>query len=144
MRSSFYKLIVVCFSLFFCLSAYSSTSPVDSTGSRPAADFYKKITSMKIRDVQKLTGKKMKLREKIAFSVLKHKMKKKESRSSQGKTALIFGIGGLALLVGGLFVPYIILGALAASIVAIVVGSNASKKNPEDRQANAGKLLGWI
>ena len=99
---------------------------------------------MKVRDVQKLTGKKMTLREKIAFGVLKHKMKKKEAGSPKGKTSFILGIAGLGLLVAGLFIPYVILLALGAAIIAIVMGSDAARKNPDDRKAHTGKLLGWI
>ena len=99
---------------------------------------------MKVRDVEKLTGKKMSLREKIAFGILKHKVKKKESGNSQGKTSAVFGVAGLVLFVFGLFIPYVILAALAASIIAIVIGSDASRRNPDDRQARTGKLLGWI
>jgi hypothetical protein len=123
---------------------FSSTSPLDSANAMPAPDFYKKFSSMKVRDIEKLTGKKMKLRDKIAFGVWKHKMKKKEEGSSRGKTSLIFGITGIILVVAGLFIPYVILAALAASIIAIVMGSDAIRKNPDDRKASTGKLLGWI
>ena len=99
---------------------------------------------MKVRDVEKLMGKKMRLRDKIAFGVWKHKMKKNEAGSSKGKTSLTFGILGLILFVAGLFIPYVILAALAASIIAIVMGSDAIRQNPDDRKASTGKLLGWI
>jgi tetrahydromethanopterin S-methyltransferase subunit C len=57
-------------------------------------------------------------------------MKKQEKGSSTGIASLIFGISGLILVVAGLFIPYVILAALAASIIAIVMGADAIRKNP--------------
>jgi hypothetical protein len=127
------------------------SSPVSSSALMPIEKIVpneillKKITSLKIKDLQKLAGRKFSLKEKIAFLVLKQQLKHKPSDSkSQGQTALIFGIVGLALFIVGLFVPYVIIGSLISSIIAIVVGSVAKKKNPSDGKAHAGKLLGWI
>ena len=141
------KALFFCVFLSFALPAFSATAPADGVNVTliPPGAVYKKLISMKPRDIQKMTGKKMSLKEKVAFGILKVKLKKQyNNKSSQGQTALIFGIAGLALFVVGLFVPYVILGALIAAIVAIVVGSSAKKKNPDDTKAHAGKLLGWI
>jgi MFS family permease len=100
---------------------------------------------MKIREIERLTGKKLTLKQKIAFLILKHQSKHRiDDKQSPGQTAFIFGLGALALLVIGLFVPYVILGSLVASILAIVVGSTALKRDPTDHKARMGKLLGWI
>jgi len=144
MRILFLKSFLLFFGLLCSLPGYSSTSPVGSVNAIPPQDFYEKLASMKVRDVEKLSGKKMRLRDKIAFGIWKHKIKKQESGSSKGKTSLIFGISGLILVVAGLFIPYVILLALAASIIAIVMGADAIRKNPDDRKAGTGKLLGWI
>jgi hypothetical protein len=105
----------------------------------------KKISSLKVKDLEKLAGRKLALKEKLAFLILKKKLKHQEDKSnSEGKTALSFGIAAIAFLVLGLFVPYVILGSLVASIVAIVMGSSAARKNPDDRKAHSAKLLGWI
>ncbi len=105
----------------------------------------KKISTLKIRDIQKLTGKKLSLKQRIAFLVLKHQFRRQaDDKQNPGQTAFIIGIVGLGLLILGLFVPYVILGSIFASILAIVLGSSAQKKDPADRKAHAAKLLGWI
>jgi hypothetical protein len=133
-----------CVMLLFCLPAFSSTPPADSATTIAMANINKVITSLKVRDFQKITGKKMSLKQKISFGVLKHKLKKESVSSKDGQKSLIFAITGAVLLIVGLFVPFVILAALAAAIVAVVVGSSAQRKNPDDRQAYSGTLLGWI
>ena len=121
--------------------------PVNLTADRPVPHdvLLKKITSLKIKDLQKLAGKKLTLKEKIAFLILKERLKHKTGdNQSKGQTALIFGIGAVALLIIGLFVPFVILGSLVSAILAIVVGTVAHKKDRSDNNALVGKLLGWI
>jgi hypothetical protein len=48
------------------------------------------------------------------------------------------------MLVLGLFIPYLIIGALVAGIIAVVLGSVAKRQNPSDKKAYAATLLGWI
>ena len=139
--------------VLFCLvttplcsaTVFSPASVIPTEKIVPGESFFNKIASLKIKDLQKLAGRKFSLKEKIAFLVLKHKLNHHSGDSQgPGQTSLIFGIAGLALLIIGLFVPYVILGSLVSSILAIVVGSVAKKKDPSDRKAHAGKLLGWI
>ena len=108
----------------------------------------KNISTMKVKDFQKVIGRKMTLKEKISFLILKQKLKPKHKKAgdspSKGQTAFVFGIGSIVLLILGLFIPYVIIGALVAAIVAIVSGSMAKKADPDDRKAHAGKLMGWI
>lgn len=119
--------------------------PKSETNIIPQGDLLKKIASLKLREFQKLAGRKLTLKEKIGFLVLKHKIKRSpQEASGKGNTAFVFGVVGLGLFVLGLFVPYVILGALVSSILAIVVGSTAYKQDKNDRKAHAGKLLGWI
>ena len=92
MRLPIFKALLFCLMLLFWLPVFSATTPVDSINTIPAADIHKKITSLKVRDIQKLTGKKMTLKQKISFGVLKHKLKKESRSSKQGQTALIFAI----------------------------------------------------
>jgi hypothetical protein len=103
-----------------------------------------KIISLKIKDVQKLLGRKLTFKEKISFVVLKHALKKRAAESKQGQTALGFGIAAVVMLILGLFIPYVIIGALIAAILAVVLGSVAKKQDPSDRKAYAATLLGWI
>lgn len=123
--------------------AYSKISAV--IVSKPIEGGYKNIAKMKLKEFQRLAGRKLTFKEKVGFFVLKHKMKHQQiDTDKQGQTAYILGLVGLGLFVAGLFVPYVILGSLIAAILAIVTGSMAMKKEGENRKAKAGKLLGWI
>lgn len=137
--------IILCSLFLNVIPSTAATSPSPTTSIIPIEKLYKKIASLKIKDVQKLTGKKLSLKEKIGFLILKHKAKHapKEERKP-GETAFTFGVLALVLLVLGFFVPYVILGSLIASILAIVTGSVAVKRNSNDRKGYAGKLMGWI
>ncbi len=137
--------ILFCMFLSIAAPVNSATIPSSTSKIIPVGDIYKKIASLKIKDIQKLTGRKLTIKEKISFLILKHKLKQQaDDKKSKGQTAFIFGIVGLGLLLVGLFVPYVILGALVSAILAIVVGSVAKKQDPSDKKAHAGKLLGWI
>src|SRR6185295_12086927 len=92
---------------------------------------------------QKLIGRKLTLKEKLSFLILKHTSKRK-AQSSKGSTALGFGIAGLAILLIGLFVPFVGWFALAAGILAIVLGNKAKKEDPSDKKAHTAVTLGWI
>ncbi len=129
------------------ISAVVYSPSVTAAADRPVPNdvLLKKISSLKIKDLQRLTGKKLTLKEKIAFLILKKRLKHKTGdNQSKGQTALIFGIGAIALFIIGLFVPFVILGSLVSSILAIVVGTVARKKDRSDNNALVGKLLGWI
>lgn len=100
---------------------------------------------MKMKDFRKLAGRKLTLKEKVSFIILKHKLKQQAKDSEkQGQTAFTFGLIAVGLLLLGLFVPYVILGSLVAAILAIVTGSMAKKRDGDNRKAKAGQLLGWI
>lgn len=118
--------------------------PPVSTTIYPPEEAYKKLTSLKIKDVQKLIGRKLTFKEKVSLLILKHTPKKKAQGSSKGSTALGFGIAALALILLGLFVPYIILLSIPAAILAIVLGNKAKKQDPSDKKAQTGVIMGWI
>jgi hypothetical protein len=123
---------------------HSAVMPPTDSKIHPTATVYQKIASLNIKDVQKLIGRKLTLKEKVSFLILKHTLKKTAKESKQGKTALGFGIAGAVMLVLGLFIPYVIIGALIAAILAVVLGSVAKKQDPSDKKAYAATLLGWI
>jgi hypothetical protein len=125
------------------LCSAAIAAPLDPTV-HPSAELYQKFTSLKIKDVQKLIGRKLTIKEKIAFLIVKHSAKKRVKGNTQGQTALTFGIAAAVMLILGLFIPYIIIGALIAGILAVVLGSVAKKQDPSDKKAYAGALLGWI
>ena len=130
----------------------ASAAPLNLTAIIPSADNFiqpsastlKNVQSLKIKNFQKLIGRKLTLKEKISFLILKKKLRQIPDEKEKGQTAFVLGIIGLGLLIIGLFVPYIILGSLVASIMAIVLGTIEKKKNPSDTKAKGGALLGWI
>jgi hypothetical protein len=130
--------------LFLPTLSYSvvTIKPNSQTGVSPLV--YQKIASLRIKDLQKLKGRKLTIKEKISFLILKHIAKKSAKESKGGQTALGFGIAAAVLLVLGLFIPYVIVGALIAAILAVVLGSVAKKQDPSDKKAFAATLLGWI
>lgn len=133
--------------LFISSPIFSATTPAKPGNPITFDLLLKKISSMKVKDFQKISGRKLLLKEKIGFGILKHKIKKNqknEKAEGKGKLSLIMGIAGITLLIIGLYVPILLIPSLASAIVAVVMGSVAKKRNPDDRQAHAGKLLGWI
>ncbi len=121
-------------------------SPASSHTIIPASDIYKKIASLSIKDIQKSIGRKLTLKEKISFFILKQKLRHGSKRSmNAGDISLILGIAGLVFL--GLYFLvgfYFLIPAVASAIVAIVTGHRARKKDPTNKNAKIGKLLGWI
>lgn len=106
----------------------------------------KNISVMKLQDFQKLIGRKLTFKEKIAFVILKYKARHQHSHASTGgKVSAGLGIASLGLaLMGGFVSPVLWLAALVAAIFAVVLGSKARRKDPNDKDARLGKLLGWI
>ena len=130
-----------------------------------------KIASYKIKKLQQIIGRNFTLKEKFSFWILKFQLKHSKNNSlakrlvnnlinkkaiskrrtgnledtgTKGQTAFVFGFIAVGLLVAGLFIPYVILGSLVSAILAIAIGTVASKKDPSDGKARAGKLMGWI
>jgi len=105
-----------------------------------------KIASLKIKEIERIAGRKLNLKEKIAFKIYQFKLKKQlklnndVEKSPKGQTAFILGLIGICLLV----IPYVTIAALPLSILAIVIGSKAKKENPKDKKAKTGIILGII
>ncbi|MEP7372550.1 MAG: hypothetical protein ABI675_04125 [Chitinophagaceae bacterium] len=137
-------LCVIFLSLFSIVTPVrSATTSSSSTTVIPDGYLFKKMATLKIKDIQKIAGRKLTLKEKIGFIILKHKIKHQSKKNQkQGDAAFILGIAGLGLFIIGLFVPVLLLGSLVAAIAAVVTGSVA--KDPSNKKAHAGKLLGWI
>src|SRR5690348_7557319 len=91
--------IIFCCLLFASLPAGSNMVPDPGNMSTPVADIRKKIASLHIKDIQKLIGRKLTLKEKISFFILKQKLKNEPKESlNEGDVALIVGIAGLVFL----------------------------------------------
>ncbi len=102
------------------------------------------LSTIKIREIEKTIGRKLKLKEKIAFKIFQWEIKKdvkrikKEGERDKGKTAMILGI----IAAGSLFIPFVNLAAFPLAILAIVIGSNAKREDPKNRKALTGVTLG--
>ena len=135
----------------FSISAHSAVIPsspviVAGTTVKDPVNPYSYLSSMKIRDAEKLLGRKMKLKEKLSFKAFQWSIKKgfypgkSSDKSKKGNTAMILGIVAIA----SLFVPYLSIAAIPCAILAIIFGNQAKKINPKDGQAKAGVILGWV
>ncbi len=143
------KICLILPALFFISSfitpAYAATTTTPREPIKSPRELMQMLASLKIKDFQKFTGKKLTLKQKISFLLVKQKLKRKVSiENDPGQLSLMFGIAGAALFIAGMFVPYVMIGALVAAIVAVVTGSTVKRKDPDNRKAHAGKLLGWI
>ncbi len=134
--------------LFFSMIAFSSTtSLIISPNGKPFLNekIYTRIASLKMKELEQLSGRKLTLKEKIGFLLLKHQIKHRTTENRMpGNTALTIALIGLGLLVLGLFVPYIILGSIVAAILAIALGSSAYKQDHSDKKAHTAKIIGWL
>ena len=145
------KYIVLVVIFLACFKAESANIPAGSFATAtvmptdPAPSLLN-LTTAKIKDIEKLLGRKMKFKEKIAFKVYQWEFKKgltnnkEEGKKDKGKTAMILGIIGLA----SIFVPYLAIISIPCTILALVFGYQAKKANPSDSKARTAVILGWI
>lgn len=146
------KKILLLFLLFvFSISAHPAVIPaspelVIDIAVKDPVNPYSYLSSMKIREVEKLLGRKMKLKEKLSFKAFQWSIKKgfyprkPSENSKKGNTAMILGIVAIA----SLFIPYLSIASIPCAILAIIFGNQAKKINPNDGQAKAGVILGWV
>lgn len=104
-----------------------------------------KIASMKTKEAEKILGRKMTLKEKIAFKITQYKIKKalkdkEKGKASKGQTAFILSLISLCIL----FIPYLAIASIPLAIVGIVMGAQAKKENPNDKKAQTAIILGII
>ncbi len=170
MRQWIFTAVFLFSPLLFLPEGRAATTP-SVNGASVLQTVMEKIASFKLKELQKLAGRKFTFKEKVSFWLLKgkiknsgtngfskslagtllkksfarkHKSAKPAEAGSLGQTAFIFGLVAAGLLVAGLFLPYVIIGSLVSAILAIVLGTLGSKKDPSDAKAKVGKLLGWI
>jgi hypothetical protein len=133
--------IIFCSLLLTSFPAGSNMVPDPKNTVIPFTGMYKKIGSLSTKDIQKLIGRKLTLKERISFLILKQKLKHKPKESlNEGDIALIFGIAGLVFLALALLLtPYFMIASITSAIVAIVSGTQAQEKrsrNKKQRQPN--------
>ena len=92
------------------------------------------FVKMKVKDVEKLAERKLKLKEKIAIKIFQAKVKKeikhkeKGTYSKRSKTAFILSILSLATII---LIPL----SIVLAVISIILASKSLKANDEDRKA---------
>lgn len=164
MRNFLYRTAFCVGLIYFICPAHAATTPSVHT-TDPVPPIMSKLASLSLREAQQVAGRKFTLKEKIGFWMLKKEIKKGQTKGfsktifskivtkkaakadqpgSKGQAALVFGIAAIVILILGFFIPYIVLVSPIAAILAIVLGTIAKKKDPDDTKGKIGKLLGWI
>jgi hypothetical protein len=98
------------------------------------------LTTLRVKDFEKITGRKMSLKEKLAYKLMQVKLKKdmkkkgKGDYSARSKTAFILSILSLATI---LLLPLSVL----LAVISIILASKSLKANPEDRKAKTAMGL---
>ena len=140
----YFVLLVVTF--LYCSAESATISPltnISSAYTNPVNPM-QQFSTLSVKEVQKLAGRKLKLKERIAFKIFQWKLKKdlkspkKEGETDKGKTALTLGICAAVAL----FIPFVNLASIPLAILAIVIGSKAKKEDPKNKKARTGVTLG--
>ncbi len=149
MKLHFTIFLLLCFSVpVFSSISPSSVTPsgrmtIESPAPSPALATF---ATMKMRDIEKMAGRKFTLKEKLAIKFYQWKLRKQsllpkgKEKGNLGQAALILGIVGLVTLV----IPYASIVSIPCIILALVFGYQARKANPQDRKAKTAIILGWI
>ena len=134
-----FKPIALLLPLFFFFNVDAAVVPNGTTPSK--FDF----TKIKVKDIEKITGKKMTLFQKIKLKIAQKVLNKlsdnemTEKQRKQAEASLILGIGSLALLLLSGAVSIFGLLCIPAAILAIVFGSKSLKGN-----SNAKGIVGVV
>ena len=122
------KPIALLLSLFF--SFYSDAAVVSNRAAPPKFDF----TKIKAKDIEKITGKKLTLFQKIKLKIAQTALSKlkgeiTEKQEKQAEISMILGISSIALLLLSGVLPFIGLLCVPAAILAIIFGAKSLKGN---------------
>ena len=149
-------LLVLSMLLLF-ISAFATSSPSISItpDKNPetitlSVEMVSYISKLKIKDVEKLLGRKLKLKEKVGFKIYQWKIKKElsskkvDGEKDKGKTAMMLGFfaAGALLLSPILFFSW--MAAIPLAIIAIIMGNKVLKDDKNDKNAKTGVILGWV
>jgi len=142
------RMILILFFTFtgtmFFSEAFSSSiiSPAGNDNKIVYSSF-PNIPDLKIKDLEKITGKKLSLKQKIElkFTVGKKLFKRglHKGETDKGQLALILSIIGL----GALIIPYVALISLPCAIAALIIGYSARRQDPNNKKAKTAIILGW-
>jgi len=136
--------ILLFFFLIFSFVSYASVSPGPVTS--PQFDLRK----IKIKDLEKLSNKKLTLLQKIKLKIVFKAFGKLENRAiteqqkKQANAAMILGIGSLVLLpLAFTSIGIIALLSIPAAIAAVILGRKSLKGN-SNKQGKIGVITGAI
>jgi len=135
------KSMMLLFSLFFCLNSHALVTP--NSAIPPTFDRFK----IKPKDIEKTTGEKLTLFQKIKFKLAEKILRKYSDdeitakQQRQGRVSMVLGIMGLAFLFVSLspFLGFLGILAIPSAILAIVFGSKSLKGN-----SNSEGMVGVI
>ncbi len=148
------KLLLISMLTVFSVQTFSYT-PVNSAKNIISYAFGAPVTAMTLQEFmtltpkryQELTGKRMTFKQKIAFAILKAKLKKQlpDDKSAPHKTdigllSLIFG--GSAFLIA--FIPFVGIASIPLAIAAIVLGIIGLGRKKGDTKSIIGLVLGSV
>jgi hypothetical protein len=148
--------IIISMTLIFFDSANAATIPsTKSSAGEPAVitlshEMAGYISNLKIKEIEKLMGRKLKLKEKIGLKIYQWKAKKEASHKKidvekdKGKNSRMLGIFALGALLLSPFLIFTWMAAIPLAIIAIITGNKALKEDKNDKAAKTGVILGWI
>ena len=103
-------------------------------------------SQLKVRDIEQLLGRRLTLKEKIGWMLVKRQFKKNRVArddfdvNKKARSAKTFGILSLVSLI----IPFAGLLSLPFAIVAIVMGSQVRRVDPKNRDAKTAITLGIV
>jgi hypothetical protein len=148
------KILLICVVLFTGAQTFSftpgnakKTNTVYSVPDNMNAMALKEFLKLTPKEYQKLTGKKMTFKQKLAFSILKLKLREQlpDDKTAAHKT----DIGLLSLIFGGsafvlVLIPYVGLISIPLAIAAIVLGIIGLNRKKGDTKSIIGLVLGSV
>lgn len=136
-----------CWAFFTPPVSAASIVPDAYVAYKPGGEKCSTINPLRARNIEKISGRKLSLKERIALTVLRLKLNKhfgkhalKKTDSDKGQLAMILGIAGLVALL----IPFGALLSLPCAIAALIIGYSARRRDPSNRKAQTGIVLGWV
>ena len=147
------KLLIICTLVFFCLQSFSFSPGFINTNTPYALPA--NLNGMSLQEFVKLTpkkymeltGAKLTFKEKVAFTILKAKLKRKlaqekpdSTKTDIGKLSLIFGGAAFVLAL----IPYAGIISIPLAIAAVVLGIIGLGRKKNDTKSIIGLVLGGV
>ena len=135
------------FALFFLSYGFAAPVSVPLDPPNNGIKTLDHFSRLSMKEIQKLAGRKLTLKEKIAIKFVQWKTKKQvrkgraDETSKLGRTAFLCSILAIAVLgipmVGLMLSPLFI-------IAALILGYKARRENPNDRKARSAITIAWV